>query len=292
MRKKLLIMVLSLMLSITMLWSNAFAASDKKSQTESTIVETAFFSKSLQKQMDVNVYLPPGYSNQKKYPVLYVLHQLNVDEKFWFDEVLVGKQADLLIESGEIQPLIIVSPQIDHSWGLNSADEVGMIDNYWNIGRYEDYITKDLIEFIDSNFSTKKSRSGRYIGGTSMGGYAALLSAFKHHELYSKVGGHAPALFETLWEPLNQMAGDTDEERQHNNPIWLAMHENLNMLDIYLDVGDEDYLKAGALRLNEIMQDQNLKNYQFHYNPGGKHDVAYWSSQAKNYLLFYVGNKK
>lgn len=292
MRRKSMLMILGLMLAVTMLYSNVFAAPGEDAQATSSIVKTSLFSTSLQKVMNVNVYLPPGYNENEKYPVLYVLHKLDEDEDFWFDQVLLDEQADRLIGLRKIRPLIIVSPQYDRSWGLNSADEVGMVNNYWHIGRYEDYITKDLIEFIDSTYSTQKSRSGRYIGGTSMGGYSALLAAFKHHNLYSKVGGHAPALFEYMWEPLKQMAGSTDEERQQNNPTWLAMHEKQNMLDIYVDIGDADWLKDGALRFNEIMQDQNLKNYQFHYIPGGAHDAAYWSSQAESYLLFYAGDTK
>lgn len=287
-----MLMVLGLMLAVTMIWGNVFAASGEDAPASSVMVKTSLFSESLQKEMNVNVYLPPGYNENEKFPVLYVLHKLDEDEDFWFDQVMLDEQADRLIGLGKIRPLIIVSPQYDRSWGLNSADQAGMVDNYWHVGSYEDYITKDLIKFIDSNYSTDKSRNGRYIGGTSMGGYAALLAAFKHHHLYSKAGGHAPALFENLWEPLKQMAGDTEEERRQNNPTWLAMHEQQNMLDIYVDIGDADWLKDGALWFNEIMQNQNLKNYQFHYIPGGEHDAAYWSSQAENYLLFYAGDTK
>lgn len=292
MRRKSMLMVLGLMLAVTMIWGNVFAASGEDAPASSVMVKTSLFSESLQKEMNVNVYLPPGYNENEKFPVLYVLHKLDEDEDFWFDQVMLDEQADRLIGLGKIRPLIIVSPQYDRSWGLNSADQAGMVDNYWHVGSYEDYITKDLIKFIDSNYSTDKSRNGRYIGGTSMGGYAGLLAAFKHHHLYSKAGGHAPALFENLWEPLKQMAGDTEEERRQNNPTWLAMHEQQNMLDIYVDIGDADWLKDGALRFNEIMQNQNLKNYQFHYIPGGEHDAAYWSGQAENYLLFYVGDTK
>ncbi|CAH1232465.1 hypothetical protein PAECIP111891_07014 [Paenibacillus allorhizoplanae] len=95
-----------------------------------------------------------------------------------------------------------------------------------------------------------------------------------------------------IHKPLKQMAGDTDAQRQRNNPTWLALNEKQKKLDMYIDIGDEDTYKGGALRFDAIMKEKNQKRYQFHFIPGGKHDAAYWSSQAENYLLFYAGNKK
>lgn len=63
-----------------------------------------------------------------------------------------------------------------------------------NLGMYEDYFIKEIVPLTDKTFNTIKDRKGRYIGGISAGGYAALHNTFRHQHMFSKVGGHMPAL--------------------------------------------------------------------------------------------------
>ena len=53
---------------------------------------------------------------------------------------------------------------------------------------------KEVIPLTDKTFNTIKDRKGRYIGGISAGGYIALHNTFRHQNMFSKVGGHMPAL--------------------------------------------------------------------------------------------------
>jgi enterochelin esterase-like enzyme len=280
------------------LWQSAAMAAPQQAHVSSTTLKAVFYSESLQKDMNVNVYLPPNYDAQDKYPVLYVLHSYKLNEDHWFNALNITKKADELITSGKIEPMIIVAPKIDNSFGVNSADHTGYVDGsgkpgdegVLNAGKYEDYITKDVISYVDSHFNTIKSRNSRYIGGTSMGGFAALHIALRHPNLYSKVGGHSPALFVgKMWDVLGKMIYPTSAVRQENDPLALAASQKLNKLNIYLDCGDQDDFKEGTKKLSEILQAQKTKSFEFHTTPGGKHDDAYWSSQVENYLLFYGG---
>jgi len=49
-----------------------------------------------------------------------------------------------------------------------------------NLGMYEDYFMKEIVPLTDKTFNTIKDRKGRYIGGISAGGYAALHNTFRH----------------------------------------------------------------------------------------------------------------
>lgn len=166
---------------------------------QSEIKTINLFSCILGKEMSIMVYLPGGYDNVTPVPVLYFHHGRNGNEHIMLD-VNLNATADKMIEKGAIKPMIIVCPCMDNSRGLNSSfcykvlPVPGGNNRVINLGMYEDYFIKEVIPYIDNTFCTIKKREGRYIGGASAGGYIALLYAFLHRGLFSKVGGHMPAL--------------------------------------------------------------------------------------------------
>jgi enterochelin esterase-like enzyme len=247
----------------------------------------------LQKEMRVNVYLPKEYSRNKKYPVLYLIHGYTGNEDSWFPNLKVERKADKLIENKEIEPLIIVAPQIDNSYGINSeifSIENGISPSYFTKGMYEDYLYKELIPYIDANYSTIASKEGRYIGGLSMGGWVALHMAFTYTDMFSKVGGHSPAIF-TDENPDITMAFiyPTEKIRDERDPIRVAENKDLTSLRVYLDCGDNDsyQLYEGCEKLNEILKSKGVDS-QYYLN-AGEHDGDYWESNVENYLKFYAG---
>jgi len=56
--------------------------------------------------------------------------------------IKTDRVADELIQKGEITPLVIVSPEIDNSYGINSS-ETTMSKEGYDLGMYEDYILKE-----------------------------------------------------------------------------------------------------------------------------------------------------
>lgn len=127
--------------------------------------------------MRLSVYLPAGYNASQRYPVLYFIHGYGSRETDIFDGLNLQQNAERLIEAGQIEPLIIVAPQMDNNYGLNAVVNPG---DPAALGgeRYEDYLVKDVIEYTDSHFNTLAERDSRYIGGISMGGFISLHSAF------------------------------------------------------------------------------------------------------------------
>lgn len=273
-------------------------ASAAKGRSNSSTLKVSFYSDSLQKQMHLNVYLPANYESQDKYPVLYVLHSYKLNEDHWWNPLKVTEKADELIANGKIEPMIIVAPMIDNSFGINSSEQPGTVpesgkpgdEGVLYKGKYEDYITQDVIKYVDTHFKTNKARDSRYLGGTSMGGFAALHIGFSHPELYGKVGGHSPALFVgPMWDVLEKLIYPTETVRKQNDPLLLAKTQKLNKQRIYLDMGDKDDFLGALKHLDQVLASRPTKSYELHVNPGGKHDDAYWSSQMENYLLFYAG---
>ncbi|RPJ07716.1 MAG: esterase [Spirochaetaceae bacterium] len=252
-------------------------------------------SRVLEKPMRVIVFLPDGYTKETKYPVLYLLHGYSNIEDNWFTKVEIHRAYDKLIASGRIVPLITVSPEIDNSYGINSADKpqiIGSPDDLSNNtakGRYEDWLYQELIPHIDAHYSTAASREARFIGGQSMGGFAALHLAFRHPDLFSKVGGHMPGLSVDPAASGNHFLYPDEATRQSRDPIMLAQNKDLTSLKVYLDVGDKDgyRLWEGCEKLSSILKGRGV-SVEYHLNKGD-HSSYYVKTQVENYLLFYAG---
>ena len=84
-------------------------------------------SRALKQDMAVSVYLPAGYGehgdSRDSYPVLYMLHGYTGSETTWMPGLKLQETADTLIADGSIGPLIIIAPNIDNSYGIDSAEE-------------------------------------------------------------------------------------------------------------------------------------------------------------------------
>ena len=68
----------------------------------------SYDSKTVGTRRKMNVYTPPGYSSDKKYPVLYLLHGIGGDETEWARYAQPEILLDNLIAEGKARPMIIV----------------------------------------------------------------------------------------------------------------------------------------------------------------------------------------
>ncbi len=110
-----------------------------------------------------NVYLPAGYSANKKYNVLYLLHGIGGNENEWGmynNNSTVKAIMDNLSYYGDIDSFIVVTPN-------GKASASGSVDSFYNFGKE---LRNDLIPYIDSHYSTYTDRDHRAVAGLSMGG--------------------------------------------------------------------------------------------------------------------------
>jgi enterochelin esterase-like enzyme len=283
---------------VILLFMNGFAIKSIIASVYSPgVKEVKIYSQSLEKHMKLVIYTPPNYNTKRKYPVLYLLHGKDGNQNSWMNGFLgisavkINEKADKLIKAYKIEPLIIVAPQIDNSYGVNTASVTKEMGGN-NLGMYENYIVKDVVRYVDSHFSTMPNRESRYIGGLSMGGFAALHVGFLHPDLFSKVGGHSPALRKDPTAGSNiSWLMPNEEERSKQDPLYIAKKRPLNDLQVYLDSGemDHDWLIEGNEVMFRTLQEAGVKVHN-KLNEGG-HDFKYWSSQAENYLIFYAGTR-
>lgn len=129
----------------------------------SEIDRVSFSSSALAGAGSFLVYLPPGYTNVHRYPVLYLLHGQD-GHATAFLEVGVQHSLDGLIERGAVPPMIAVMIQ-DRS----------TLNNWQDIGRHHSatYVI-EVQELVDRMLPTMATRAGRAIAGSSKGGFGAM----------------------------------------------------------------------------------------------------------------------
>lgn len=131
---------------------------------------------------DVIVYLPPDYDETKSYPTIYCLSGFTGRGRMLLNDSAFApnfaERMDKLIGEGKIKPMIAVFPDCFTRYGgsqyLNSTAT----------GDYEDYLSKEIVAFVDANFRTIKDKNSRAVMGKSSGGYGALIMAMRHADVF------------------------------------------------------------------------------------------------------------
>lgn len=154
-------------------------------------------SKSLGIRRQMRVYTPPGYSADKKYPVLYLLHGLGMDDRQWLGGIHAENIIDNLLADGKIQPLIMVFPNGDASMTAEAAasgkgsNRNGGFENWAT--PFESDLLKDIIPCVESQYSVYTNREHRALAGLSMGGGQTLNIGLAHVGTFAYVGGFSSA---------------------------------------------------------------------------------------------------
>lgn len=152
-----------------------------------------YFSSTAGRDTNVNVLLPPDYSEDKEYPVLYILHGF-YDNEDWMARPVVNLNVIYgnLLAEGKAEEMIIVLPYIfcdkDMAWctGMDLANCLAY-DNFIND------LTTDLMPFIEDSFSVATGRENTAITGFSMGGRESLFIGFERPDLFGYIGAVCPA---------------------------------------------------------------------------------------------------
>src|SRR5262245_53699050 len=129
-------------------------------------------SKTVGVKRKAQVYTPPGYSKDKKYPVLYLLHGIGGDENEWTRGGKATVILDNLYADKKLVPMIVVLPNGRASKNLTARDPIPKQSPAF--AAFEQDLLKDLIPFIERTYSVKADRESRALAGLSMGGGQSL----------------------------------------------------------------------------------------------------------------------
>jgi enterochelin esterase-like enzyme len=148
-------------------------------------------SKTVGAKRKVNVYTPPGYSADRKYPVAYLLHGIGGDEGEWLKFATPDALFDGLIADGKMVPFIAVFP--NGRAQKNDRAEGNVFASAPAFAVFERDLLDDLIPFIEGRYSVRTDRESRALAGLSMGGGQTLNFGFAHLDRFAWLGAFSPA---------------------------------------------------------------------------------------------------
>ena len=204
----------------------------------------------------MQVYTPPGYSKDKKYPVLYLLHGIGGDETEWQRFAHPDALLDNLIADGKAVPMIVVMPngraQKDDRAGPNAMATAPAF------AKFERDLLDDVIPAIESRYSTFADREHRALAGLSMGGGQSLNFGLGHLDTFAWVGGFSSA---PNTKPPEQLVPDPKAAAQQLKLLWISC-------------GNKDGLIRISQGVHAYLKEKQVTHI-WHVDGNG-HDATHW----------------
>jgi S-formylglutathione hydrolase FrmB len=244
-----------------------------------------YHSRSLQKASSVSVVFPDDPAIPRPWSVFYLLHGLSDDDTIWMRRTSIERYVEGL-------PLVVVMPDGGRGWYTNAV--LGYA--------YEDDLIKDVVGLIDRTFPVKADRSGRALGGLSMGGYGAVKVGLKHHEMFASVSSHSGALAIVHREELeNDPIKDLDPELKRifgnaprdgpEDPFGIVKKVDHGRIPaLRIDCGKGDFLLDQNRSFHRHLEMMQVPHEYEEFV--GAHNWAYWDEHVQEAVAFHVRNLK
>ncbi|MFT5210917.1 MAG: enterochelin esterase-like enzyme [Flavobacterium sp.] len=155
---------------------------------ESTAIQNNILGDSSSRQ--IAVYLPEGYeSSNKDYPLLVDIAGFTgsgLSHVAWkgFGET-VPQRAERLLAENKMGEVIIAFPDCFTSLGGNQYINSSVM------GNWADFLTKEMLPFLESSFRVIPGRNGRGLFGKSSGGYGAMVHGMLYAQDWGVVACHS-----------------------------------------------------------------------------------------------------
>ena len=243
----------------------------QKSIPHGKIDTVVYTSKTVGTERTTLVYTPPGYSTEKSYPVLYLLHGIGGDEFEWLNGGHPEIILDNLYAEGKVEPMIVVLPNGRAMKDDSAAGNVYGADKVEAFANFENDLLNDLIPFIENKYPVIADREHRAIGGLSMGGGQSLNFGLGNLDVFAWVGGFSSA--PNTKQPAELVPNPDEAKKQ------------LSLL--FISCGDKDGLFSFSKRTHDYMSENDIPHY-YYVIPDGQHDFNVWKDSLYNYaqLLF------
>jgi enterochelin esterase-like enzyme len=216
----------------------------------------------------MNVYTPPGYTPEKKYPVLYLLHGIGGDETEWERFATPDVLLDNLIADGKAVPMIIVMP--NGRAQKNDRPEGNIYAAAPAFANFERDLLDDVIPTIESRYSTYTNRENRALAGLSMGGGQTLNFGLAHLDRFAWLGSFSAA---PNTRPPAELVPDPAAAKAQLKLLWLSAGNKDALISI--SQGLHAYLKT-----NDVPHIWNVD--------GNGHDPTHWRNSLYHFaqLIF------
>lgn len=225
--------------------------------------------------LNLSIYLPPNYTSENQYPVIYFNDGQNLFGEAAYSWAL-EETLDRLIQKKQISPIIVVGIHSDASRTSNYVP----YNDYWVRHDFGNYVprakqyTQKLIEqiipHIDSIYTTdKKSRA---IMGASFGGLQATWAALNYPDYFSMAGAFSPS----YWVADYKIFEEGSKAQAHQQ--------------FYFDMGTAEW--NNYVPMIPALNLEYGKQVFYYEAPGGRHTDADWAARVHHALRIFAGTVK
>ncbi len=250
----------------------------------------------LNRSVKYTIYLPADYDrSERTYPVVYLLHGYTDDQTGWLQFGEINRYADKAIADGIIPPMIIVMPNGDSSFYINSYD---------GKENYEDFFIKEFMPTIEKTYRIKAEKKFRGVAGLSMGGYGSLIYSLKYPQLFAAAAPLSAAVIsdddivataDDRWEnTFGQLYGRGLKGKDRLNKAWYdnailkivetKTADDLKKVRYWIDCGDDDFLTKGNSLLHILLTEKRVP-HEYRVRDGA-HNWTYWRTGIVDALKF------
>lgn len=238
------------------------------------------YSPVMRKNIKCLVVAPDNYRiTGQPYPVLYLLHGWSGNFAGWLSE------APQLRQHADQYQMLIVCPDGGYdSWYLDSPVDSTV--------RYDTYISREVVGYIDYYYNTRRDRNGRAIAGLSMGGHGAITLAIKHLDIFGAAGSMAGGLdlrgFRRNDWDLKGVLGDPSSYWENweaaSAVSFVPMLKN-KQLPLIIDCGIGDFFLEANREMHKRLLEFDIP-HEYTERPG-EHNAEYWGSAVDFQVLFF-----
>ncbi|HXD78374.1 MAG TPA: alpha/beta hydrolase family protein [Puia sp.] len=218
--------------------------------------------------------LIPGH-HPSRFPVIYLLHGWAGNYAQWLET------APQLRQEADTYGMLLVCPDGGYdSWYFDSPADPSI--------RYETFISKELVAYVDGHYPTIPDRRGRAITGLSMGGHGALYLAIRHPDIFGAAGATSGGVdfrpFINNWG-IKKDLGDSAADAENYTVVHAVDALRNGELAITFDCGTGDFFLPVNRELHRKLLEEKI-DHDYAERPGG-HDGAYWKNSIDYQLLFF-----
>lgn len=225
-----------------------------------------------------NVLLPAGYTEEKQYPVLYLLHGSDGDHNEWKKGEPVYTVGNA-IAKGEAKEMIVVMPNVR----ARADDSATAIDNdsLENFAAFDNFINdlqKSLMPYIEENYSVYTDRDHTAVAGLSLGGRESIYIGRTLYEEFSYIGSFSPGPGIVAYK-----MGKLTEEGLFE-PEDLAFPEGYEPKVFMITEGDADSIVGNIPHIyHDLFTEAGVEH--IYYTIKGGHDYSVWKRSLYGFIV-------
>lgn len=231
-----------------------------------TVKDVAFFSNSLQEEIELLIYVPANYTPLNQYNIL-----IASDGKDYFQLGGITRLADQLLDDYEIENIIIV--------GIPYKNVEDRKNKYIPTGKYHEaylrFLAHELVPYLDEEYSTYQLGSSRGLIGDSMAATVSLLAAIKYPNIFSKAILQSPYVDEHVLNTVEQA------DKSNTISIYHIIGKEEDKV-LTTDKQIKDFLTPNRT-LHQLLISKGYKTFYEEFN--GNHTWKYWKPDLKRALI-------